>query len=328
MVIDEWLIFLKLGVQYVMRIGKNVSHERQLGNGGKIKPIYTSLKMGEDMTIKSILALITGEEQDVPTLRQAVQQAKNFQAQLDILHVKPDSREIMPIIADGMSGLAIEQMVTSVLQSADERAKKAKATAEKIVTENSQQIKISFQVVQGAESNIWALAGRFADITIFSRPGSNNASMGNGGIDAILFETGHPSLMVPPVKAEAKNADMTANPVIAWNGSVQAVRAVTGALPFLQKSAMVTILNGTANAEMGGNRLVKWLSAHKVKTTVKNFDPGSRAVGSALLEEAGLVGGTMLVMGAYGHSRLRQFIWGGATREMLQIASLPILLAH
>ena len=73
MVIDEWLIFLKLGVQYVMRIGKNVSHGRQLGNGGKIKPIYTSLKMGEDMTIKSILALITGEEQDVPTLRQAVQ---------------------------------------------------------------------------------------------------------------------------------------------------------------------------------------------------------------------------------------------------------------
>jgi len=79
------------------------------------------------MTIKSILAFITGEEQDMPTLRQAVQQAKNFQAQLDILHVKPDSREIMPIIADGMSGLAIEQMVTSVLQSADERAKKSQS---------------------------------------------------------------------------------------------------------------------------------------------------------------------------------------------------------
>ena len=164
-----------------------------------------------------------------------MQQAKNFQAQLDILHVKPDSREIMPIIADGMSGLAIEQMVTSVLQSADERAKKAKATAEKIVTENSQQIKISFQLVQGAESNIWSLAGRFADITIFRRPGSNNASMGNGGIDAILFETGHPSLMVPPVTAEAKNAVMTAHPVLPWHGSVQAVRAGTGGVPFLAR---------------------------------------------------------------------------------------------
>lgn len=280
------------------------------------------------MTIKSILVLITGEEQDLPTLGQAVQQAKNFQAQLDILHVKPDAREMIPIIGDGMSGLAIEQMVTSVLQSADERAKKAKATADKIVAENNKLIKVNFQLLQGAESAVWGLAGRFTDVIFFSRPGSNNASMGNGGIDAILFETGHPSFMIPPLKSEAKKMDITANPVIAWNGSVQAARAVTGALPFLQKATMVTILNGTSSVEMGASRLVKWLSAHNVKTTVKNFDQGGRAIGTALLEEAALVGGTMLVMGAYGHSRLRQFILGGATRDMLQMASLPILLAH
>ena len=82
------------------------------------------------MPIKSILTLITGEEADLPTLQHAVQQAKNHQAQLQILHVKPDTRDMLPIIGDGMSGLAIEQMITSVLQSADERAKKAKATAD------------------------------------------------------------------------------------------------------------------------------------------------------------------------------------------------------
>lgn len=280
------------------------------------------------MPIKSILTLITGEEADLPTLQHAVQQAKNHQAQLQILHVKPDTRDMLPIIGDGMSGLAIEQMITSVLQSADERAKKAKATADKIIAEQSKGMQIAFQLIQGSEANVWALAGRFADLIIFSRPGSNNAIMANGGVDAILFETGHPTLMIPPVKRDVTKQDITSQPVIAWNGSAQAARAVSWSLPFLQKSTMVTILNGTTNAEIGPARLSKWLAAHGIKTTVKNFDQGSRTIGSALLEEAGLVGGTMIVMGAYGHSRLRQFILGGATRELLQTASLPILLAH
>ncbi|MBL8687050.1 MAG: universal stress protein [Alphaproteobacteria bacterium] len=280
------------------------------------------------MPIKSILTLITGEEADLPTLQHAVQQAKNHQAQLQILHVKPDTRDMLPIIGDGMSGLAIEQMITSVLQSADERAKKAKATADKIIAEQSKGMQITFQLIQGSEANVWALAGRFADLIIFSRPGSNNAIMANGGVDAILFETGHPTLMIPPVKRDVTKQDITSQPVIAWNGSAQAARAVSWSLPFLQKSTMVTILNGTTNAEIGPARLSKWLAAHGIKTTVKNFDQGSRTIGSALLEEAGLVGGTMIVMGAYGHSRLRQFILGGATRELLQTASLPILLAH
>jgi nucleotide-binding universal stress UspA family protein len=133
-------------------------------------------------------------------------------------------------------------------------------------------------------------------------------------------------VLVAPPKAPAKLGGTVA---IAWNGSAQAARAVEGALPFLA-GAKVTVLTAAEKDEFvaAPAELSAYLAWHGVSASTATVEADSDAAGEALLAEAGKLGADLLVMGGYGHSRVREVILGGVTYHVLGNAEIPVLMAH
>ena len=114
--------------------------------------------------------------------------------------------------------------------------------------------------------------------------------------------------------------------MVAWNGSREAARAVKDALPFLVDAEAVTVVAAGEDAAASLEPITALLKRHGAPVTAKQIEPGSGA-GATLLDAAAAERADLLVMGAYGHSRLREIVLGGATREVLRGARIPVLLS-
>lgn len=149
--------------------------------------------------------------------------------------------------------------------------------------------------------------------------------------ESILFGSGRPALVLPhewkrrtPVRLETA--------VIAWDFSRCAARAVADALPALQKARnvhVVTVANEKdIDTRRSASEIAKHLAHHGVVVTVDEVDAAGRDIGTTLTAFCASRDADLLVMGAYGHSRLRDFVLGGATRSLLSNPSLPVLMSH
>jgi nucleotide-binding universal stress UspA family protein len=168
---------------------------------------------------------------------------------------------------------------------------------------------------------------RLADVAVIAQASDGSGAMSQV-IEAVLFGSGRPLLLAPlPEPASIGTAV-----AVAWDGSSAASRAVAAALPFLQAADRVSILAGEVsgpNRAADPQRLVEYLAMHGVASTVHGIEVHGRAVGKALVETARTLGCDLLVMGAYGHSRVREMVLGGVTLGMLeQPQPIPILMAH
>jgi nucleotide-binding universal stress UspA family protein len=146
-------------------------------------------------------------------------------------------------------------------------------------------------------------------------------------LEAALMDTGKPLLIAPKVPP----ADLLGTVVIAWKDTPEAARAVAAAMPLIDNAARVVILSvgeGDAPADETCIRLQNALRWHNVNTSVKPLTRAGRAPVEVLLEAAGEFGATLLVMGGYSHSRLREVVFGGFTQRILNAADLPVLMAH
>jgi nucleotide-binding universal stress UspA family protein len=117
---------------------------------------------------------------------------------------------------------------------------------------------------------------------------------------------------------------------IAWNGSVQAAHAVTGAMPLLREATSVHILTAETRRTSFGTsaELARYLGWHRIESAPQQVTVGDDLVGAALLRTVAEVGADLLVLGGYGRTRLRELVMGGVTRHVLSEASVPVLLAH
>jgi len=169
------------------------------------------------------------------------------------------------------------------------------------------------------------LFGRLSDLIVVNQPGAK-ASFGEMQVfESAVFTARRPVLMVP----EAAHG-LGRRAAIAWNGSVEACGAVEGAIDLLMDLDGVDIIqvgeikSGNASAES----LADYLGWHGIAATVHPPSAAGDDVAKAVIAEAKKCGATFLVMGAYGHSPLREFILGGVTKQMLEKAALPVLMAH
>jgi nucleotide-binding universal stress UspA family protein len=151
----------------------------------------------------------------------------------------------------------------------------------------------------------------------------------NALIEALLFQAGVPTLLVP-VRGVSELRTGTA--IVAWNGSAQAARAVRAAMPLLAtaKSVIVAIVDEGAAPEgvAQGADIGAYLARHDLRVEVRTIANAREGAGPAILNLAAEEDASLLVMGAYGHSRIRQFLLGGVTRHILGRAAIPILMAH
>ena len=147
--------------------------------------------------------------------------------------------------------------------------------------------------------------------------------------ERIIMETGRPVLVVP---REGRFETIATHVVVGWNNSPQAARASSDALALLQKADQVTIVSVNPDDEAGredlpGAEFATMLSRHGVTVTTETVSATSSA-GEALLTKASDLGANLLVVGAYGHSRLREYVFGGVTKHLLQHMTVPVLMSH
>jgi nucleotide-binding universal stress UspA family protein len=169
---------------------------------------------------------------------------------------------------------------------------------------------------------------RLRDLTLVSIPEGEHVSRWYA--EAIIFGSGLPTMVLPEVR---KRPEFALDAVIvAWDFSRPAARAVADALPLLQKSKRVFVLTVTNEKVIDTSRssaeLAKHLARHGVNVTLDVVDAGGRSIGDAIKSYVASRNGDLLVMGAYGHSRLREFILGGATKSALARPPVPIFFSH
>jgi nucleotide-binding universal stress UspA family protein len=173
------------------------------------------------------------------------------------------------------------------------------------------------------------LARRF-DLSVFmqSEPdGVDNDDM----IETSLFESGRPLIVVPYIHKEGLNLD---HMVCCWDGSRAAARAINDALPLLVKAMTVDLLivlnekTTSAGNEIRGAEIAKHLARHDVKVQIVTVPAPDIDVTNAILSYVADVSGTLIVMGGYGHARLREVILGGVTRDMLKTMTVPVFMSH
>lgn len=173
-----------------------------------------------------------------------------------------------------------------------------------------------------------ALATRYADLAVLCQPDPARPNAA-GGIDLpayTLLAGAHPLLVVPYIQAGAVVGQRI---LVAWNGSRQAARAVSAALPLLRQADSVVIaVVGTPQAPaQSDDELLAWLASHDVDAELV-ADTTSLEVGDCLLSLAADRASDLLVMGGYGHARVRELLLGGATRTILKTMTIPVLMAH
>jgi nucleotide-binding universal stress UspA family protein len=173
------------------------------------------------------------------------------------------------------------------------------------------------------------LARRF-DLSVLMQSdpdGVNNDAL----IEASLFDSGRPLLVIPYIQKGALKLDRL---VCCWDGSSAAARAINDALPLLVKASNVELLivlnegGNSAQSEIDGIEMAKHLARHKVKVDVKTTPAGGMDVTSVILSHAADCSADLIVMGGYGHSRLREFILGGTTRGILSSMTVPVFMSH
>lgn len=179
---------------------------------------------------------------------------------------------------------------------------------------------------EGLESQLIGEYGRLFDLIVigrnFGQPWINWSVM----CEAALFETGRPVLVAP---AEAPSG-VGSHVLVAWNGSTETARCLALSMPFLERADAVVILTveGWQVPGPSGHQMTAHLRRNGIKATARNVTPANRAVGEVILHEAKEVGADLIVKGAYTHSRLRQLVFGGATRHLLHHTQVPVFMAH
>ncbi len=168
--------------------------------------------------------------------------------------------------------------------------------------------------------------GRVFDLTIVARPSAGQPRTSMLTLEAALFESGRPILMAPPTAP----ATLGSTVVIAWNGSDETARAASFARPFLERARRVIVLTVESGMVPGptGEQVALWLRRNGIAAEAMTAPADRRGPGETILAQAASLGCDLLVKGAYTQSRLRQMIFGGATRHVLSKATLPVLLAH
>jgi nucleotide-binding universal stress UspA family protein len=169
--------------------------------------------------------------------------------------------------------------------------------------------------------------GRAFDVIVLGRPGRDLKGPRMATLEAGLFESGRPVLIAPP----SAPPEMGKNVLVHWNGSTEQARAMAFAMPILQHASRVVVLHVEGGQAVPGptaQQMCRYLERNDVPAKLMSVGLDGRLTGEAVLAHTKALGCDLLIKGAYTQSRLRQMIFGGATRYIMANATVPVLMAH
>ncbi|OYX08310.1 MAG: universal stress protein UspA [Rhizobiales bacterium 32-66-8] len=181
----------------------------------------------------------------------------------------------------------------------------------------------------GVAANAFAEMARLYDLTVVAQPNPDRPGPEEVIAEAALLDSGRAVLLVPYVQKAPYSAGRI---VVAWDGSRAAARALTEGLPLLHAAKSVEIFcvqrGSTADADVGLD-VVRHLARHQITAQIRTLHLGSSdGVAEAILNEVSDQAADLVIMGGYGHSRLKELVFGGVTREIVSTMTVPVLMAH
>lgn len=282
------------------------------------------------MAYKSILTVLTRAADAAMTIDAAARLAQAQEAHLDVLVLGVDRTQV------GYSYIGSGAVLMQIsLDRAESEARETEAAVKAALNAQSPVLRASVEsaVTQlGALTEIVAQRARFADLVVLPRPyGEGKGTESEAVVESAMFE-GKAPVLVLPEKGLGPQADFK-RILVAWNQSAEAMTATKLALPLLKAADMVDITvvdpptHGAERSDPGG-LLCQMLVRHGVKAEVSVLARSLPRVSDVIARHIWDQNADLLVMGAYGHSRFREAILGGATRNMLEKAEIPVLMAH
>jgi nucleotide-binding universal stress UspA family protein len=288
------------------------------------------------MSINTIVAPMTGGPTDRPALDAALTMAGPTNAHIQAVFLHRDPKHIaLPQVGEGMTAGMIDTLVEAAeRQVRNDRAaahasydewRRANAVSESEVPALTNGITAHLTEVQGEMSTNLAKTGRMADIVCIVQPGKDDDDELSNLTTAALLETGKMVYLAP----RNKTPEPIKSVAIAWNGSREAARAVAMAMPVLERAETVTVLAGTSAylTPADVNAFTTSLKWHGINAKPRMFTMNGDQSGR-LQAEAMDAGAQVLVLGAYSHSRMREFVFGGVTDDIINAANMPVLMAH
>ena len=286
---------------------------------------------------KYVLVPATGAASDEAVFETALLAARPFEAHLEFLHVRVDVTEV--VISMSTGGLGGGGAVQGVVDKLEHECKDVEGRAWQAVEDfcvrkgiprtasrPGEGISAEFTVETGSDAQWITEYGRFADLVVVGRaqPGRE---MAMEVLEAALMDTGRPLLVAPPVVPST----LLGTIVVAWKDAPEAARAVYRAMPLLEQAKEVVIVSVVGQddpREYSSDRLLQSLRWHNPNTRVRQLGRERRKPVEVLLEEAHSLNASLIVMGGYSHSRLREVVFGGFTHRILAGVDLPVLMAH
>ncbi len=287
---------------------------------------------------KYVLVPATGSDTDASVFSAALTVVRQSNGHLTFLHMRADVQQtLLATLSMDVcgGGVAYDQILQSLEQEVTARQRKAELAihsfCERAALSISNDCSINHATAElrtetGDGSMCFAEHGRTADLLVVGRS-RYGETIDMGMLQACLMTSGRPMLISPP-KAPTSLSGTVA---IAWKNRPEAAKAVAAASSFVDRADRVIILSvdeGAATDEQSCDKLRYALSWRNPNTTVQRLQQDGRPPVEILLAAAGAANADLLAMGGYGHSRLREVIFGGFTRHVLSGADLPILMVH
>jgi nucleotide-binding universal stress UspA family protein len=288
------------------------------------------------MTIKDMLVLLdNGPRVDARSSAEGASLGPAATAALELAarigaHVTAVALAVDPIVPGFVVAPlpveVIEQARTQAIAVADAAAAAFTAEATRLGVPHETRVS---EILMGGVPEGFAAAARTTDLVVIGQDDPDHPEpMREAMIETALFEGAAPTLLVPYISRGALAFDRI---MIGWDGGRTAARAVHAAMPVLHmasKLAVVMVERAGSDPGQPGADLATWLARHGLDVEVEQIEAPDIAVADALLDQAADKSFDLLVMGGYGHSRVREFLLGGATRGILASMTLPILMAH
>ncbi|MDA3919109.1 MAG: universal stress protein [Salinisphaera sp.] len=281
------------------------------------------------MDYKSLLVYANDPQHDARAMDTASSVAQRFDAYLTGLFVHDPIYYQYPLLYEGNKPGSPEEV-----PGKDKHTKATKAAFEQACNTYGL-VKTDWEFVMGEPLQTLSMHARYADAVFMSQTNADfppNSPTADPDLPAkIAMASARPVICVP---FQGKPKTIGRRILIAWNDSREASQAVTAALPFLRTAECINILVVNTETDSKGNwtdpaaGIARYLSRHNVEIEAVHMESDADNVTRTLLWGAGKMDADLICMGAYGHSRLREFALGGVTRDMIRESPVPVLLAH
>jgi len=276
------------------------------------------------MGFKTILVHVDTGRSASARLKFSAELAARFAAHVTALYVRRPFQA--PAFTD--AGPAMDSLYRTYENAAKADEALATATFKELVGGTS--LSSEWRVADGLVEEVVAADARYADLVIVGQaePDAPATTTPEDLAETVALSAERPVLIVPHIGV-AKPPGKTV--VLCWNGTREAARAATGALPILKTADKVIVLlidpKNDGN-EQPGAAVTRWLVRHGVKAIVQRDTAAESSVGGVILSRAADQDADLIVMGLYGHSRVREWVMGGASRTLLASMTVPLLVAH